>query len=710
MKLPLLQTSGGGIASLTWDQIESAAANLTLNNAGYTTTFNQTSPVVWDWANTTAATSSSANNSPILTLTGSYFGVPTTSTNALAASTPDSWSLQEVIATPATLSGTTAITTFVETSFVVTLTVAAQTIFTQAGIWITLSGFPTGAGSWLNGYTVFITSALGGPNSTTSLSFVDPTQHANVTSTALTGTPVITQASGMSQLQLVNSGAGGGIVLANNTPTITGTASAGVAISTTTTPTNPSGNTWQYTFAATQPNAPSWVGQYVTIAGYTSTAAGNNGTFLVTAATTAHFQVINPTGTTSGASGIPGVISTAVVNSPSITLSGTCGSGVSGASEADSWSFQTGTVTPNNLNAAPSGPNPKSALIITHKGSTGGSWLVVPQGITAAVGQTLTLDTNNNGGGVAFTMQAGTFQQGSISWGAGGGNVIFGMSTASANHGMPIFLQGYSSTDANSSCITLTNNSTLAAMTPTSGTNVGLDIGNGAAVGGLGTFTFKPVAGTATFVAAQVAATINQAINSSSPTSYSLTSNVATFVLPTMAAAFSSAGSVTISGATGGNAFLNGTWTVNGTPTTTQLKLNITNGNVSSTALSGVTAAQQATGNFTALKVNPTLTAVGGTALLLDLQVSGTSKFSVNSAGHIINGVADSQGSVTSSSGTTVSYSYATAYNSTPTVTVTPVTNAGAFYLSSSTNTGFTITYANSGVQTFNYMVEGNPN
>jgi hypothetical protein len=70
---------------------------------------------------------------------------------------------------------------------------------------------------------------------------------------------------------------------------------------------------------------------------------------------------------------------------------------------------------------------------------------------------------------------------------------------------------------------------------------------------------------------------------------------------------------------------------------------------------------------------------------------------------------ADMQGSITSSSGTTVSKTFATNYTSTPIVTVTPTTNAGAFYLSSVSNSGFTITYATSGAQTFNYHVIGNP-
>ena len=66
-------------------------------------------------------------------------------------------------------------------------------------------------------------------------------------------------------------------------------------------------------------------------------------------------------------------------------------------------------------------------------------------------------------------------------------------------------------------------------------------------------------------------------------------------------------------------------------------------------------------------------------------------------------------GTLTQTGGTVASYTYATAYTNTPTVVVTPTSNCGAFYISSSSTTGFSITYANSGTQTFNYQVMGNP-
>jgi hypothetical protein len=83
------------IAGLTgspgWDQITSAAANLTLNNTGFTTTFNQTSSVTWTWANITAATSGANQSSPIVDLAGTYWNG--------ASSNTDGWTIQDVVGT-----------------------------------------------------------------------------------------------------------------------------------------------------------------------------------------------------------------------------------------------------------------------------------------------------------------------------------------------------------------------------------------------------------------------------------------------------------------------------------------------------------------------------------------------------------------------------------------------------------------------------------
>jgi len=77
-----------GASSVPWSSITSAAANLTLSNAGYTTTFNQTSAVAWTWANTTAATSSVSQSSPVATLLGTEWHA--------AASTPGGITFQFV--------------------------------------------------------------------------------------------------------------------------------------------------------------------------------------------------------------------------------------------------------------------------------------------------------------------------------------------------------------------------------------------------------------------------------------------------------------------------------------------------------------------------------------------------------------------------------------------------------------------------------------
>jgi hypothetical protein len=58
---------------VTWDRLGSAVGSLTLANAGYASTFNQTSAVAWLWANTTVATVSTTNASPLLELAANYW-------------------------------------------------------------------------------------------------------------------------------------------------------------------------------------------------------------------------------------------------------------------------------------------------------------------------------------------------------------------------------------------------------------------------------------------------------------------------------------------------------------------------------------------------------------------------------------------------------------------------------------------------------------
>jgi hypothetical protein len=84
-----------------WSNLQNAAAALTLANAGFNTTFNQTSAVNWKWANTTAATVSVPQNSPILALAGQYWATG-------AVTGEDKWTIQNVIA--AGLNGVSTLT------------------------------------------------------------------------------------------------------------------------------------------------------------------------------------------------------------------------------------------------------------------------------------------------------------------------------------------------------------------------------------------------------------------------------------------------------------------------------------------------------------------------------------------------------------------------------------------------------------------------
>ena len=86
--------------SFAWNVEGNATGNLTLSNAGYTTTFNQTSAVNWTWANTTAAVHLTSQSSPILNLNGTVYNGATSIT--------DGWTIQNVIGN--TDNGTSALT------------------------------------------------------------------------------------------------------------------------------------------------------------------------------------------------------------------------------------------------------------------------------------------------------------------------------------------------------------------------------------------------------------------------------------------------------------------------------------------------------------------------------------------------------------------------------------------------------------------------
>jgi hypothetical protein len=86
-------------ADFAWSALTNATANLTLANAGFTTTFNQTSAVAWDWENTTTASAITTNASPTLGLSAQYW--------TGAASANDLWTFGSVLS-----AGTNGVSTF----------------------------------------------------------------------------------------------------------------------------------------------------------------------------------------------------------------------------------------------------------------------------------------------------------------------------------------------------------------------------------------------------------------------------------------------------------------------------------------------------------------------------------------------------------------------------------------------------------------------
>lgn len=88
--------------TVLWSALGNATANLTLANAAFTTTFNQTSAVAWLWANTTAAVSGTAQSSPLLELSGSSYSG--------SAAVTDTWTIQNVNANSTTVAGSSYLT------------------------------------------------------------------------------------------------------------------------------------------------------------------------------------------------------------------------------------------------------------------------------------------------------------------------------------------------------------------------------------------------------------------------------------------------------------------------------------------------------------------------------------------------------------------------------------------------------------------------
>lgn len=176
---PDISAGGGGG---TWDEIGSAAANLTLANAAFTTTFDQTSNVPWLWANTTVATSGTTNGSPLLELASNYW--------TGSASAQDTWTLGSSLA-----AGTNGAST---------LSISHSGSSGAAAVKVNVNNYTFGSGS---GNTTF---TLGNSGSSATLSiFGGLTLSAgNNSSLVLNGTgtnPVLIQSSGANNIGLNSS-------------------------------------------------------------------------------------------------------------------------------------------------------------------------------------------------------------------------------------------------------------------------------------------------------------------------------------------------------------------------------------------------------------------------------------------------------------------------------------------------------------------------
>lgn len=180
-----------GLVSTAWSAITNAAGALTLANAGNATTFNQTSAVVWTWANSVTATSGgTVSPSPILKLGSRIF-----SSGVDSAST---WTIQNAL-NPSTALSFTITNASENASNQITLTIGAHTL--AVGNWVTVSGVSTAAFTYMNTLNGRITSVAA-----TTITFLDSSSHGTQGSAACNGT--VTQIP-TNELTFVAAGSGG---------------------------------------------------------------------------------------------------------------------------------------------------------------------------------------------------------------------------------------------------------------------------------------------------------------------------------------------------------------------------------------------------------------------------------------------------------------------------------------------------------------------
>lgn len=82
-------TTFWGVPTIQWGALANATANLVLSNTNKTSTFTQTSAIIWLWENITVASALTTNQSPVFELQANYWNG--------TSSLPDDWKLNTIL-------------------------------------------------------------------------------------------------------------------------------------------------------------------------------------------------------------------------------------------------------------------------------------------------------------------------------------------------------------------------------------------------------------------------------------------------------------------------------------------------------------------------------------------------------------------------------------------------------------------------------------
>lgn len=176
--------------------------------------------------------------------------------------------------------------------------------------------------------------------------------------------------------------------------------------------------------------------------------------------------------------------------------------------------------------------------------------------------------------------------------------------------------------------------------TITTGTAVEVSIGTSSGSEQTASANFVPATGTGAYTGLRIIPTINQALRGPYAISNCNITSATSVTLTVAANTLQNAATIVIAGCTGtNNAQLNGTWTVASGGGTTTVVVTGSGWTTGNHAEATGTISQQATGAYSMILVNPTVTATGAAAslnTLLDLQVNSVSQFRIDSTGKIV--------------------------------------------------------------------------